>query len=331
MVMRRILAACLRIAGGVGILVLFGLLSLFVAFRRPSWKSLPRLGSGLEAQPARLRGHVAFLCGSVLPRDTEHPGNLDGAATYILERFSETGGLVSSQRFRARRAEYRNIVSRYGPDLGPLWVVGAHYDAFGSTGPMAGADDDASGVAGLLELGRLLGRRPPALRVELVAFANEEPPFFGSQDMGSAVHARSLAGTEVRGMICLEMIGYFTKRQPWPSTILRLLYPSRGDFIGVAGRSKDAALAGFVKAGIRGAGGIPAYSLSAPEALASDASDHRSYWARGYTAVMVTDTAYIRNPNYHTRFDTPETLDYERMARVVDGLANTVWHATPTM
>jgi Zn-dependent M28 family amino/carboxypeptidase len=329
--MRRILAACLRIAAGVAVLLVVALLAIFVAFRRPSWKSLPRLGSDLGAEPGRLRGHVAFLCGPVMPRDSEHPGNLDGAATYVTERFSETGGRVSSQQFTARRAEYRNIVSRYGPESGPLWVVGAHYDAFGSTGPMAGADDDASGVAGLLELGRLLGRRPPAVRVELVAFANEEPPFFGSQDMGSAVHARSLAGTDIRGMICLEMIGYFTERQPWPSPIFRLLYPSRGDFIGVSGRSKDAALAGFVKAGIRGAAGIPVYSLSAPEALASDASDHRSYWDRGITAVMVTDTAYIRNPNYHTRFDTPATLDYDRMARVVDGIANTLWHATPSM
>jgi hypothetical protein len=329
--MRRILTACLRIITGVAILLLLGLLSLFLAFRRPSWKSLPRLGSGLGADPARLRGHVAFLCGPVTPRNSDHPENLDKAATYVAERFSETGGRVSSQRFTARRAEYRNVLSRYGPDSGPLWVVGAHYDAFGSTGPMEGADDDASGVAGLLEIGRLLGHRPPAVRVELVAFANEEPPFFGSQDMGSAVHARSLAEADVRGMICLEMIGYFTEQQPWPSTILRLLYPSHGDFIGVAGRSQDAALAGFVKAGMRGAGGIPVYSFSAPEWLASDASDHRSYWGRGLTAVMVTDTAYIRNPSYHTSLDTPDTLDYERMAHVVDGIANTVWHATPSM
>jgi len=158
--MHRILAACLRIATGVAVLILLGLLSLFVAFRRPSGKSLPRLGSGVGAEPARLRGHVAFLCRPATPRDSEHPGNLDAAAAYVAERFSETGSRVSSQRFTARRAEYRNVVSRYGPESGPLWVVGAHYDAFGSTGPMAGADDNASGVAGLLELGRLLGRRP---------------------------------------------------------------------------------------------------------------------------------------------------------------------------
>lgn len=262
-----------------------------------------------------------------MPRDSDHAGKLELAAAYVADRLSESGGLVTSQPFTARGAEYRNVVARYGPAGGPVWVVGAHYDAFGSTGPMAGADDDASGVAGLIELGRLLGRRAPAVRVELVAYANEEPPFFGSGDMGSAVHARSLTGRKVRGMVCLEMIGYFTARQPWPAAVLRLLYPSRGDFIGVAGRSKDARLARFLKSGIRGAGGIRVFSFSAPEPVASDASDHRNYWAHGVPAVMVTDTAYIRNPNYHTSFDTPDTLDYIRMARVVDGVANALWHA----
>lgn len=328
--MHRVSASGLRILGAVLALSILVLASLFVAFRRPSWKALDWPGGAVRADPAILRRHVAFLCGPVVPRDSDHPENLERAAGYLADRMREAGGRVSSQRFTARRTGYRNVVARHGPDAGPVWVVGAHYDAFGSTGPMAGADDDASGVAGLLELSRLLGRRSPRVGVELVAFANEEPPFFGSRDMGSAVHARSLSGRDVRGMICLEMIGYFTERQPWPSTILRLLYPSNGDFIGVTGRSQDAPLARFVKSGIRGAGGIRVYSFNAPGALASDASDHRNYWAAGFHAVMVTDTAYIRNPNYHTRFDTPETLDYVRLARVVDGIANTLRHATPT-
>jgi ribosome modulation factor len=157
----------------------------------------------------------------------------------------------------------------------------------------------------------------------LVAYANEEPPFFGSDEMGSAVHAASLAasGRPVAGMICLEMIGYFTPRQRWDSWVLSALYPSTGDFIAVAGGWGDRALTRSVKAAIAG-GGMKAVSMTAPHSWL-DASDPRSYWAHGWRAVMITDTAYERNPNYHTARDTAHTLDYTRMGRVVDGILNT--------
>jgi Zn-dependent M28 family amino/carboxypeptidase len=182
-------------------------------------------------------------------------------------------------------------------------------------------------VAGLLELARLLGERPPPSEVELVAYANEEPPFFGTPHMGSAVHARSLgpASREPEAMICLEMIGYFAPRQPWPSLLHRLFYPDDGEFIGIVGRLDDRRLARRLKRAFRGATEVPAYSLSGPRWMPDlDASDHRSYWAEGYTAVMVTDTGFIRNPHYHSPGDTAETLDYERMAGVVDGVMNAV-------
>jgi Zn-dependent M28 family amino/carboxypeptidase len=182
-------------------------------------------------------------------------------------------------------------------------------------------------VAGLLELARLLGERPPPSEVELVAYANEEPPFFGTRHMGSAVHARSLgpASREPEAMICLEMIGYFAPRQPWPSLLHRLFYPDDGEFIGIVGRLDDRRLARRLKRAFRGATEVPAYSLSGPRWMPDlDASDHRSYWAEGYTAVMVTDTGFIRNPHYHSPGDTAETLDYERMAGVVDGVMNAV-------
>jgi hypothetical protein len=161
----------------------------------------------------------------------------------------------------------------------------------------------------------------------LVAFANEEPPFFGSDEMGSAIHAARLAATHrpVQAMICLEMIGYFSPKQTWPNWLFALAYPRQGDFIGVTGGWTDRPLARQVKRAIAGAGGIPVVSFSGPRE-ASDASDQRNYWHHGWTAVMITDTAFLRNPNYHTAGDTADTLDYKKMARVIDGVANAVLH-----
>jgi hypothetical protein len=275
----------------------------------------------LKADPERLRRHVAFLCLQASPRDSDHPEILDKAATYIHGAFAQTHARVHDQVFQARGHTYRNVIAAFGPETGPLLVIGAHYDTFGDFGLNPGADDNASGTAGLLELACLLDGRPLASRVELVAYANEEPPWFGSPWMGSAVHARSLKGQDVRGMISLEMIGYFTDKQPAPNFLFRLLYPSRGNFIAVAGRWSDRGLTRLVKRAIL-VTGFPAVSFTAPRDAGIDASDQRSYWDLGITAVMVTDTSDIRNPHYHAPGDTPATLDYGRMARVVDGVAN---------
>jgi Zn-dependent M28 family amino/carboxypeptidase len=272
----------------------------------------------------RLRRDVAFLTGEVSPRDSDHPENLDRAAAYLRGQFAAGGARVTAPSFQVRGRTYRNVVASFGPESGPLLVVGAHYDSFGGFGANPGADDNASGTAGLVEIARLLAGRRLDRRVDLVAFANEEPPYFGSAQMGSAVHARSLAGRNVRGMICLEMIGYFTPRQPAPSWIFRFLYPDRGNFIAVAGRWADRDLTREVKRAMRGSSDLPVVSFTAPRSAGLDASDQINYWDRGIPAVMVTDTADIRNPHYHSRFDTADSLDYARMARVVDGVTNAV-------
>ncbi|MEA2337294.1 MAG: hypothetical protein QOE82_1301, partial [Thermoanaerobaculia bacterium] len=181
------------------------------------------------------------------------------------------------------------------------------------------------GTAGLLELAHLLGAAHPSEPLMLVAYTNEEPPFFGSEEMGSAVHAASLARAHraVKGMICLEMIGYYAPQQSWPAPMFSLLYPNRGDFIAIAGGWSDRQLARWLKRGVLGAGGIPVVSFTGPRET-SDASDQRNYWSRGWPAVVVTDTAFLRNPNYHTSGDTAMTLDYRRMAAVVDGVFNAI-------
>jgi Zn-dependent M28 family amino/carboxypeptidase len=227
---------------------------------------------------------------------------------------------------------WENVVAEFAPNAPSqaVLIIGAHYDAFGEMGSRPGADDNASGTAGLLELARLFGAAPPSAPLMLVAYTNEEPPFFGSEEMGSAVHAASLARDRraVKGMICLEMIGYYSPHQAWPSPVFSLFYPRRGDFIAVAGGWSDRKLARWLKRGIAGSGGIPVVSFTGPRET-SDASDQRNYWSHGWPAVMVTDTAFLRNPNYHTVRDTADTLDYQRMASVIDGLFNAVTTPAP--
>jgi hypothetical protein len=317
-VIRRFMVILLAVlAGVVGLIAVGGF-----ALRQPSLQSLD---CSLEdrADPERLEAHVRFLATEAVPRDIRHPETIGRAVSYIAEAFASSGGRVERQPYTATGLPCTNIIATYGPEGGDTLVVGAHYDAFGG---LPGADDNASGVAGLLEVARLLGQQPPQVRVELVAYSTEEPPFFGGPEMGSAVHARRMteSGTPVAGMICLEMIGYFTRHQPSPHWIIGLIYPRRGDFVVVVGRWQDRWLAGHVKAGCKGAGGVRTCSFTGPPILGADLSDHRSYWRAGYTAVMVTDTAYIRNPSYHTRNDRPETLDYRKMASVVDGVTNAI-------
>jgi hypothetical protein len=284
----------------------------------------PVLGSfptsvGARSDPGNLRKHVEFLCNDTFPRNSDHPEVLDRAASYVADAMSRQGARVDSQRFRVGKRTYTNVVGVFGPEEGPAFIIGAHYDVFGE---LPGADDNASGVAGLLELSRLLGHSPPPVRVELVAYSLEEPPFFGSRDMGSAHHARATrrSDAEVLGMISLEMIGYFSGEQQWDSRLLSLLYPDRGDFVMVVGRWGDRELARFVKKCMRGASSIRVVSASTPRLAGMDASDHRNYWDNGFKAVMLTDTAYLRNQTYHTADDRPSELDYEKLALVVDGI-----------
>ena len=291
------------------------------------WVTQPLLREGRSAaagvEPARLETHVRALALDFFPRDYAHAENLDRAARYVAEEFARAGGAVTEQRFEAAGKTYRNVVARFGPGGGSRVIVGAHYDA---AGELPGADDNASGVAGLLELARLLGRERPPAPVELVAFALEEPPFFRTRQMGSYVHASSLKaeGAAVRLMISLEMIGYFSDApgsQQFPHPSLRALYPSEGNFISVVGTMGEAGAVRRVKAAMAGATPLPVYSINAPRSVPGvDFSDQLNYWDQGFDALMITDTAFYRNPNYHAASDTPDTLDYARMAMVVEGV-----------
>ncbi|MDH4226659.1 MAG: M28 family peptidase [Deltaproteobacteria bacterium] len=279
-----------------------------------------------SADKALLYGHVKFLSTIHPRRNHAYPEALDKVAAYIRKSFEASGCSVSEQVFKPDGIiEYRNVICSLGPEDGALLVFGAHYDVEGYSD---GADDNASGVAGVLELARLLGGRKDALksRVQLVAYTLEEPPYFSTDMMGSAVHAKSLkeSGQEVRLMVAVEMIGYFTskpKSQRYPAFFLKWFYPSTGDFIAVVGRWGQGSIVKRVHRIMANGSSVPVSSLGAPRSLTGiDFSDHRSFWKYGFPAVMVTDTAFFRNPNYHELGDRVETLDFDKMSGVVDAL-----------
>jgi len=306
------------------IVFIFLLLLIVVWF----WMTQPLLASARPnpqriVDPARLEAHVRKLSIELAPRDARNTENLDRAAAYIKDEFSQTTTSVSEQAYRVQGTSYRNIIAQFGPESAERIVVGAHYDA---AGPLPGADDNASGVAGLIELARMLGQQQPPIRVELVAFTLEEPPYFRTTGMGSSVHAESLRkqNIRVRAMFSLEMIGYFSDApdsQGLPVGALKAFYPSTGNFIGVVGRLSEGLLVRRVKTAMRNASPLPVYSINSPDFVPGvDFSDNLNYWAAGYNAVMITDTAFYRNRNYHTAQDTAEKLDYKRMAMVVEGV-----------
>jgi Zn-dependent M28 family amino/carboxypeptidase len=281
------------------------------------------VNSVVAVEPARLETHVRMLCQTFFPRDAGHPENLDRAVTYVRQEFAQAGGRVAEQPYEVHGTTYRNMTARFGPDIPERIVVGAHYD---TAGEQPGADDNASGVAGLLALASLFGNTALPIAVELVAFTLEESAYFGTGKMGSAVHAAALRkqGIPVRVMFSLEMIAYFTDAphsQSFPTSIMAAFYPSQGNFIGVVSKLDQGLVTRRVKHAMRQASPLPVYSLNAPRFVPGvDFSDHRNYWEAGYPAVMITDSAFYRNKNYHTIQDTPDTLDYQRMAMVVQGV-----------
>lgn len=264
-----------------------------------------------------------MLSDTFTPRDYKHTGNLDRAAAYIQGEFGRSKGRVSVETYEVKGETYRNVVLALGPETRERIVVGAHYDA---ADVFPGADDNASGVAGLIELSRMLDTATLPMTVELVAYTLEEPPFFRTGQMGSAVHASSLRkqGVPVRMMISLEMIGYFSDdvgSQHYPLSLLKLFYPAKGNFITVIGGLWNGPSVRRVKRAMHRATELPVRSFNAPPSLVAglDWSDHLNYWNNQYPAVMVTDTSFLRNMNYHTKSDTPEKLDYKRMSMVVKG------------
>lgn len=328
--LKKILKSVLSIFLTVFIICALAIAAVWLMVAQPtSEKNSP---SHLKVDTKRLKRHVRKLSEDFHPRDHRNIKNLDRTADYIMEHFKKTGArTVSFQEFDQMGKTYKNVIARFGPDEGERIVIGAHYDTVIDT---PGADDNASGVAGLIELAYLLRKNPIKGNIELVAFSLEEPPFFATNHMGSAKHAESLAGKgiKVKLMISLEMIGYFTdeeKSQIFPMPLLSLIYPDKGNFIVIVSGLDQREITKKVKVSMRGTTDLPVQSINAPSFIAGiDFSDHRNYWNNGYRAVMITDTSFYRNRAYHEKNDTADRLDYERMAKVVIGVYKAVKNLT---
>jgi hypothetical protein len=279
----------------------------------------------VAADPMILKGHVEKLSGTGVPRNYNNLQALNETAAYVLTEMQKYCRDTEEQGFMVDSNEYKNIICSFGPKNGERIIIGAHYDVCGD---QPGADDNASGVAGLLEIARLIDLEKPDLkyRIDLVAYSLEEPPFFRSQNMGSAVHANYLKTNNIRvkAMISLEMIGYFSDHpgsQSYPLGIFKLFYPTTANYIAVVGKFGQGSLIRKVKKLMLKGSAIDVRSINAPVFIPGiDFSDHLNYWNNGYDAVMVSNTSFYRNANYHQTGDKPETLDYQKMAEVVKGV-----------
>ncbi len=276
-------------------------------------------------QQENLLRHITVLAKQIGQRSSLEYRNLQKAADYIRGEFTSYGYVVGEQVYALDSQAYRNIIAaREGTDKkDKVIIVCSHYDSVSGS---PGADDNASGVSGLLELARLISQEHPTKTIEFIATVNEEPPWFMTQEMGSLVYAKEARKNkkDIEAVLCLESIGFYSDRkdsQGYP-LFLKPFYPDKGNFIAVVSNLTSARLLKKIVGEFRKVSNFPIEYLIAPTFLtpAISFSDHWSFWKFGYKAVMITDTAFYRNPYYHSPQDTMEEIDYRSMSRVIEGL-----------
>ena len=292
----------------------------------PSNKESPR------ARPDLLFRHVDMLAGVIGPRYPGNRGTMAATAGYIEAELKALGLSVTRETYDINGESIDNLIVNIAGTHHPndIVILGAHYD---STPTTPGADDNGSAVAVLIETARLLQGITPRSTVRFVAFACEESPYFHTGEMGSMIHAQGCSDRRenVVAMLCLEMVGYFVDEknsQQVPPTIpkwLRWLFPSRGNFLAAVANPRSWKLCWQFRRGFKKATDFPLLSIVLPERIPEiHLSDHRGFWLQGFPALMLTDTSFLRNPNYHQCTDTADTLDYDRMAQVTIGVASAV-------
>lgn len=272
----------------------------------------------------RLHDHVFQLALKIGQRNIFHLHALNAAAEYIRKEWSAQGYQVKSQYYQADGVQSENLeVSRIGKTKPhEIILVGAHYDTVEGS---PGANDNASGIAALLELSRFFATVETERTLRFVAFTNEEPPFFFWGQMGSTIYAQQAKARNenIRLMISLEMLGSYSDKpgsQNYPP-FLKYFYPDRANFIAMVSNWASRNELNQLVLAFKSHSDFPVESLATFEFIPGVAwSDHLSFWREGYPAVMVTDTAFYRYEAYHTAKDTPEKLNYSAMAQVVEGL-----------
>lgn len=290
--------------------------------------SFSALSPGEQILRDRLENHVLMLAEIIGERNIWNYSKLEASVDYIERTLADFGYKVKKQEFKFQDKTVKNLeVEIIGTSLPEeIVLIGAHYDSvIGSPG----ANDNASGVAALLEIARLFAKEKPSRTIRFVAFVNEEPPFFQTKDMGSRVYAsRSRQrGEYITEMISLETIGYYSdsagsQDYPFPFS---LFYPNTGNFIGFVGNISSRGLVHKAISIFRTHTAFPSEGISAPGwIIGIDWSDHWSFWKEGYSAIMITDTALFRYKHYHTEQDTPDKIDYAHMARVTEGIVRLV-------
>ncbi|HEY3254727.1 MAG TPA: M20/M25/M40 family metallo-hydrolase [Polyangiaceae bacterium] len=311
-----------------GVLVLLSAALLYATSMPGSSYSgeLPASTPELRELSARLRAHVTLLAGTIGSRSLDRAEKLDAARQYLaakLQPLESGSSLLQFEDVGAAGGHAQNVIFEVpGKDRERIVVVGAHYDSVDS-GP--GANDNGSGVAATLELSRRFAQSPAASNVRFVFFVNEEAPYFKNPGMGSMIHADNARkrGDRIRAMLSLETLGYYShepdsQHYPFP---IGLFYPSRGDFLGFVG---DLGARSLVRAAIgsfRAAEPFPSEGAALPATFPGiNWSDHWSFRRAGYPAIMLTDTALYRDPNYHRASDRPEQLNYDCLARVTRGV-----------
>jgi Zn-dependent M28 family amino/carboxypeptidase len=281
-----------------------------------------------ETSAENVRNHLYHLAAEIGERNVFHPDALHRAEEYIKQNWDSQGYQVVTQEYTVEDVRSANLeVNKIGnnkPD--EIILIGAHYDSvIGSPG----ANDNGSGVAALLEISRQLSSIELQRTVRFVAFVNEEPPFFVTGRQGSRVYSKAARqrGDDIRLMIALETMGYFSdepRSQSYPP-LFRYFYPDRADFIAFVSnfRSRKAMLR--LARAFRASTDFPLQHVATFSMIPGVAwSDHLSFWLHGYRALMVTDTAFYRYPYYHTHQDTPDKLNYLKLAKLINGLAKAI-------
>ena len=270
---------------------------------------------------------VRILGGEIGERNMARYPQLNAAADFIENSFARTGLVPRRDSYELQGLACHNIEAEIRGSSPEIVLVGAHYDSvFGSPG----ANDNGSGVAATLALARRFAQKPAQHTLRFVAFVNEEPPYFLTEQMGSFVYAGrcKARGDQISAMISLETIGYFSDAphsQTYPSLGLGVFYPTVGNFIGFVGNVRSRALLRRAIALFRKHSRLPSEGAALPSFIPGVSwSDQWAFWQHGYPGIMITDTAPFRYPHYHSATDTPDKLDYDRFALVVSGMEKVI-------